>query len=196
MSQRWVIASSNHHKVKEFQQILEPLGVRLVTPSELNLALDVEETGETFAANAELKARAWAAATGLPAVADDSGLEIDALDGAPGVYSARFAGVGASDTANNARMVRELQALGLARSTARYRCAIALVDPSRTPDLVVVDGTLEGYVVTSAAGEGGFGYDPYFVMPDGRHLAEWTSAEKNAVSHRGHALRALLAALA
>lgn len=196
MSQRWVIASSNHHKVKEFQQILEPLGVRLVTPSELNLALDVEETGDTFAANAELKARAWAAATGLPAVADDSGLEIDALDGAPGVYSARFAGVGASDTANNARMVRELQALGLARSTARYRCAIALVDPSRTPDLVVVDGTLEGYVVTSAAGEGGFGYDPYFVMPDGRHLAEWTSAEKNAVSHRGHALRALLAALA
>jgi XTP/dITP diphosphohydrolase len=196
MSQRWVIASSNHHKVKEFQQILEPLGVRLVTPSELDLALDVEETGDTFAANAELKARAWAAATGLPAVADDSGLEIDALDGAPGVYSARFAGVGAGDAANNARMVRELQALGLARSTARYRCAIVLFEPAGSPDLVVVDGTLEGHVVTSAAGEGGFGYDPYFVMPDGRHLAQWTSAEKNAVSHRGQALRALLAALA
>lgn len=196
MSRRWVIASSNAHKVKEFQQILEPLGVRLVTPSELELALEVEETGDTFAANAELKARAWAAATGLPAVADDSGLEIDALDGAPGVYSARFAGVGAGDAANNARMVRELQGLGLTRSTARYRCAIAFFDPGGQPDLVVVDGTLEGQVVITAAGEGGFGYDPYFVMPDGRHLAQWTSSEKNAVSHRGQALRALLAALA
>jgi XTP/dITP diphosphohydrolase len=196
MSQRWVIASSNHHKVKEFQQILEPLGVQLVTPSELNLSLDVEESGQTFAANAELKARAWAAATGLPAVADDSGLEIDALGGAPGVYSARYAGPAAGDSANNARMVRELQALGRTGSTARYRCAIALVDTTRTPDLVMVDGCLEGHVVTSAAGGGGFGYDPYFVMPDGRHLAQWTADEKNAVSHRGQALRALLKALA
>ena len=195
MSQRWVIASSNHHKVKEFQQILEPLGVHLMTPAELNLALDIDETGETFAANAELKARAWASATGLPAVADDSGLEIDALGGAPGVYSARFAGLGAGDRANNARMVRELQALGLTTSTARYRCAIALVDQTRTPELVVVDGCLEGHVVTSAAGVGGFGYDPHFVMPDGRHLAQWTADEKNAVSHRGQALRALLKAL-
>jgi XTP/dITP diphosphohydrolase len=196
MSLRWVIASSNHHKVKEFQQILEPLGVHLVTPAELNLSLEVEETGQTFAANAELKARAWAAATGLPAVADDSGLEIDALGGAPGVYSARYAGPLAGDSANNARMVRDLQALGLTGSTARYRCAIALVDTTRTPDLVMVDGCLEGHVVTSAAGAGGFGYDPYFVMPDGRHLAQWTADEKNAVSHRGQALRALLKALA
>jgi XTP/dITP diphosphohydrolase len=195
MSQRWVIASTNHHKVREFQQILEPLGVLLVTPADLELALEVEETGDTFAANAELKARAWALATGLPAVADDSGLEVDALDGAPGVYSARFAGVGAGDSANNARLVRELQSLGMTSSTARYRCAIALVDAVRSPELLVVHGTLEGHVVTSAAGVGGFGYDPYFVMPDGRHLAQWSSAEKNAVSHRGQALRALLAAL-
>lgn len=196
MSQRWVIASSNLHKVKEFQQILEPLGVHLLTPSELNLALDIDETGETFAENAALKAWAWASATGLPAVADDSGLEIDALGGAPGVYSARFAGLGADDLANNAHMVRALEALGVTTSAARYRCAIALVDQTRTPELVAVEGRLEGHVVTSAAGGGGFGYDPYFVMPDGRHLAQWTAAQKNAVSHRGQALRALLKALA
>ncbi len=207
-----VLASGNAHKLREFQEILSPFGYELLTPAMLGIDLDVPETGETFAANAVLKAVAWSQRTGLMALADDSGLEVDALNGAPGIYSARFAGEPRSDERNNERLVSELRALGLERSGARYRCAIALsglqLDGQTTPwsaDITapfdglvqgvrvhVVDGTLEGAVVPVASGSGGFGYDPYFVVPDGRHLAELSPDEKHAISHRGVALRRLV----
>jgi XTP/dITP diphosphohydrolase len=201
--------------LKEFQEILAPYGYELLTPAMLGIELDVPETGATFASNAVLKAVAWSHRTGLMALADDSGLEVDVLDGAPGIYSARFAGDPRSDERNNAHLVSELRARGVERSGARYRCAIALaglaLDGATSPwstemqapfdGLVqgvrvhVVDGTLEGSVVTTATGSGGFGYDPYFVVADGRHLAELSSDEKHAISHRGQALGRLVARL-
>jgi XTP/dITP diphosphohydrolase len=217
----WVIASGNRHKVQEFQEILSKLGAVLLTPTQMGRSLDVDETATTFQGNAWLKALAWCQATGRPAIADDSGLEVDVLDGAPGVWSARFSGDGATDASNNARLVQELQRCGVTSSPARYRCAIVLVEPglskwanrwesAETPadgawpapirralphlgvTVTCTEGTLEGEVVLTPAGEGGFGYDPYFRMPDGRALAEWTADEKHAVSHRGQALRSLV----
>jgi XTP/dITP diphosphohydrolase len=212
---RVVLATNNQHKLLEFQQILEPWGYQLTTPAELQVDLDVDEVGETFASNAVLKAVAWSLRTGLPALADDSGLEVDALNGEPGVHSARYAGEPRSDARNNARLVSELQARGLTSSPARYRCCIAfagLALDGTTADwsprlaapfeglvqgvrVAVVDGTFEGHVSTTARGQGGFGYDPWFVVPDGRHLAELSSDEKHRISHRGHALRRLQARL-
>lgn len=187
---RLVLATRNEHKVREFAALLD--GVEVVAlPAEVVLP---PETGATFAANALPKARTAALGTGLPAFADDSGIEAAALGGAPGVRSARFAGVGATDAENLARLIAEAPpGSGLA-----YVCAIALVDPA-TGEEQVFEGCCTGTMAAEPRGDGGFGYDPVFVpddLGDGRTMAELTQPEKDAISHRGRAARALLAHLA
>jgi XTP/dITP diphosphohydrolase len=188
---RVVVATGNAHKLAEIERILDGLDVELVAMSELGVPSPVED-GDTFEANALIKARACAEATGLPAIADDSGLEVDALGGAPGVHSARYAGPGADDVANNAKLVAELTGCPDGERTARFVCAAVVVTPGGRE--AVVRGTMEGRVVADARGEHGFGYDPHFVSDaagDGRTNGELTPAEKDAISHRGAAFRAL-----
>ncbi|NQW64154.1 MAG: non-canonical purine NTP pyrophosphatase [Deltaproteobacteria bacterium] len=217
MTTSWQLATGNAHKAEEILAIVSAFGVTLRTPKAAGLTLEVDEWATTFAANAVVKAVAYARATGLPALADDSGIAIDAFDGAPGVYSARFAGPDASDADNNARMVRELLLRGKRTSPARYHCVIALALPTGDAaraderDLIAAaasdglgldlgdltlhtfSGTMEGAVCDTAEGQGGFGYDPYFRLPDGRPLATLSAADKNALSHRGAALAKLRA---
>ncbi|CAN5753884.1 RdgB/HAM1 family non-canonical purine NTP pyrophosphatase [soil metagenome] len=192
---RVVLATHNRHKVTELGRILEGVPVELVSGLDLDLP-DVEETGDTFTANALLKARACAAATGLPAVADDSGLVVDALDGAPGVHSARYAGNHGDDDANLKLVLARLG--DAAERTGRFVCVAALVTPDGRE--LVETGTMEGVITETSIGDGGFGYDPIFVTTgQDRTNAELTPAEKDAISHRGAAFRALrphLAALA
>lgn len=217
--QRWVVGTGNRHKISEIREILAPFAIEVDSPSDLGLSLNVVEDGATFAANAALKALRWSQQTGRPAIADDSGIAIDAFGGAPGVISARWAGRDGDDAANNAKLVAELRKLPVPWSTARYHCVIAVAFPravypgslegalsatvydaesagelvTEGAAIVTRDGTMEGCVVASARGDGGFGYDPYFVLADGRHLAEMSSAEKHGISHRGAALRRLVA---
>lgn len=156
------------------------------------------ETGETFAENAVLKARHAAAASGLVALADDSGLEVDALGGAPGIHSARYAGEAANDEENRRRLRRELAGVSDERRTGRFRCALALAAPDGASSrlVTVVEGVLEGRLLIEPRGDGGFGYDPLFLLPErGVTLAELTPEEKNAVSHRARAARRVLPAL-
>jgi XTP/dITP diphosphohydrolase len=190
---RVVVATGNAHKLMEIADILAAshLDVELVSMREYGVEEPVED-GDTFEANALIKARACAAATGLPALADDSGLEVDALGGAPGVYSARYAGEPTDDAANNAKLVAELADVPEGERTARFVCAAALALPDGREH--VVRGTMEGHIVWPARGPNGFGYDPHFVAEvtdDGRTNGELTSAEKHAISHRGAAFRAL-----
>lgn len=212
----WMLASGNRHKRRELAAMLEPMGIELLGPEALREPLDVDERGDTFLANALLKAAAWAEASGRPTLADDSGLEVDALQGAPGVYSARFAGPNATDELNNTHLLNALETTPDAPRGARFRCVLVLVRPAATPspwqEPVSADaplsgaqagwtyhgfsGVLEGEIARRAAGQGGFGYDPLFRLPDGRHLAELEADEKNAISHRGAAIRALRQALA
>jgi XTP/dITP diphosphohydrolase len=189
---RWVVASANAHKVHELAELFRGAPVAL-EPRPADVAAP-EETGTTFLANARLKARAIAVATGLVALADDSGLEVDALGGDPGVRSARYAGEGASDADNNRRLLAELTGIHGANRRARFRCVLALVAPDGRE--VTAEGRIEGFVRLEPAGEGGFGYDPLF-QPEGdtRSLAEYAPEEKNAVSHRGNAARKLLESL-
>jgi XTP/dITP diphosphohydrolase len=186
---RLVLASGNAKKRAELLALLDGLDVEVVSMTDLGLEGPVED-GETFEANALKKARAVVEATGEPAVADDSGLEVDALDGAPGVRSARYAGDEATDTENNAELLLALEGVPRDRRTARFVCAAALVTPEGEEH--VVRGTMEGRIIESPRGKGGFGYDPYFVG-DAEHRtnAELSPAEKDVVSHRGAALRAL-----
>lgn len=186
---RVALASGNEHKRAEIEAILAGIDVELVPMTELGVP-SPQETGETFEANALLKARAVAEATGLVAIADDSGLEVDALDGRPGVRSARYAGEDATDADNNAKLLDELAAVRAPPWTARFVCVAALVSPDG--DERVVRGHMEGRVVDTPRGAGGFGYDPLFV-PAGeqRTNAQLTPAEKDARSHRGAAFRAL-----
>lgn len=183
MRERFVIATQNQHKVTEFQRILEPLGIEATTAS----LSDVEETGTTFMENARLKAKAAMEETGLPAVADDSGLEVDALNGEPGVFTARYAGPGATDLD---KMNKVLRKLGDCQNRgARFVSAICLMYPDgRTVEAL---GACEGTIGFAPLGENGFGYDPIFVTADGRTMAQLTGAEKDALSHRGNALRIL-----
>ena len=195
---RVVLASGNRGKLREFTQLLAPSGITFIAQAELGIE-PPEETGATFAANAILKARHASAISGLPAMADDSGLEVDALDGAPGVHSARYAGEAADDAANIARLLAELRALkcafGPETTRARFRCVIALVRVADDPAPQLAHGAWEGYIAAAARGNGGFGYDPVFVdLASGSTAAELPSEIKNARSHRGQALRALLAA--
>jgi XTP/dITP diphosphohydrolase len=192
---RIVLASSNRGKLRELASLLAPLGFAVVAQSELGVETP-PETGRTFEENALLKARHAAAATGLPALADDSGIEVDALDGRPGVYSARYAGESASDADNLQKLLRELRDVPPEKRTARYRCVIAFVEAAADTAPIVANGTWEGMLIGAPRGSGGFGYDPLFV-PNGftRTAAELEPEEKNSVSHRGEALRALVRAL-
>lgn len=186
---RIALASGNEKKRAEIVAILAGLDVELVPMTELGVP-SPEETGETFEANALLKARTVAEATGLPAIADDSGLEVDALDGRPGVRSARYAGEDATDADNNAKLLAELEGVAADGRTARFVCAAALVGPDGEEH--VVRGVMEGEVIEEPRGEHGFGYDPLFVSAgEQRTNAELPPEVKDARSHRGAAFRAL-----
>jgi len=193
---RVVLASANPGKQREFAALLRPLEIELLLQTALGIA-SLEETGTSFEANALLKARHAAHASGLPALADDSGLEVDALEGRPGVFSARYAGVSASDAQNNVRLLAELSAVPAAGRTARYRCVLALVRDAADPSPLLVQGVWEGSIATAPAGTNGFGYDPLFI-PRGMtlHAAQLRAELKNRLSHRGKAFRKLLDFLA
>ena len=192
---RLVLATGNPGKLREMREILSPWRVDVRPLSEFTSDA-AEETGASFVENAILKARFAAEAAGLPAIADDSGLEVDALGGAPGIYSARFAGPGADDAANNARLLRELEAVPDAARTARYRCAMVYLDGPLDAAPVVREASWEGRIARLPRGTGGFGYDPLFLVGDGQATAaELDPVRKNRESHRGQALRALVAAL-
>jgi XTP/dITP diphosphohydrolase len=182
-----VVASQNPAKIAEMEDVLSDLGIVIVRG---HVWPEVVETESTLEGNALLKARAVAAHTGLPAIADDTGLEVAALDGAPGVRTARYAGPDATNSENVAKLLAELS--GRSDRTARFRSAVAFVTPDG--EEIVVEGVLEGEIGTEPRGIAGFGYDPVFIV-DGRTLAEMESSEKNAISHRGRALRALHDAL-
>jgi XTP/dITP diphosphohydrolase len=192
---RVVLASGNSGKLRELGSLLAPFGFDLVAQSTLGVETP-PETGKTFAENALLKARHAAAATSLPALADDSGIEVDALGGRPGVYSARYAGEGASDQANLRKMLDEMRDVPAPRRTARYQCVIAFVATATDTAPILASGTWEGTLISDPRGLGGFGYDPIFV-PCGfdRTAAELDPGEKNSLSHRGQALRALVTQL-
>ena len=192
---RLVLATGNAGKLREMRAILAPWNVEVLPQSDFTAA-SVDETGLSFVENAILKARSAAEASGLPAIADDSGLEVDALHGAPGIYSARYAGPGADDAANNARLLRELDAVPDSGRTARYRCAMVFMRWPLDPAPVVRQASWEGRIARLPRGTGGFGYDPLFLVGDGAVMAaELEAAHKNSISHRGKALRALVAAL-
>ena len=183
-----VVASNNAKKRTEIATIVGALGIELIAPSDTQF-IDVIEDSPTFSGNARKKAEAFADANGLPALADDSGLCVDALDGAPGIYSARFAGPDACDADNNRKLVAEMA--GQANRSARFRCAIHLAFPDREQSFSA-EGEVQGDILTQAAGAGGFGYDPLFFCPElGKVFAECTAEEKASVSHRGRALRTL-----
>ena len=182
-----VLASKNRHKLAEMQTILGQLGLEVVLESEVGVDVDVEETGTTFEENALLKAKAVMEASGMAAIADDSGLEVDALDGAPGVYSARFGGMD-TDEARTALLLEKLQGVPDAKRTARFVSVVTCVLPNGK--VVSARGTCEGVITHAPAGSNGFGYDPVFYVPSlGKTFSQASSEEKNAISHRGNALQ-------
>lgn len=187
-------ATGNPGKLKELRRILEKQGHQVLSQNELGLDLDPEETGATFAENAAIKAAAFAAASGLPTVADDSGLCVDALGGAPGIFSARWAGEHGNDAANNDKLMAQMAEVPDERRTARFHSSVVLV---RGDEVLRGDGDCEGRVGHAPRGDGGFGYDPLFLPDDtpGRTMAELSPTEKNAISHRFHALEDLSAKL-
>ncbi|MGH7286198.1 MAG: RdgB/HAM1 family non-canonical purine NTP pyrophosphatase [Polyangiaceae bacterium] len=191
-----ILATTNRGKITELRELLAGEPIEFVSIADATREpFEVVEDGATFEANAIKKARAASALTGLVALADDSGLEVDALGGMPGVRSARFAGEHASDAENIAALVAIMRKRNLVMSPARFRCAIALVDPSAS-EPVVVEASCEGSVIVTPRGENGFGYDPLFVVSGkDRTMAELTAAEKNAVSHRARALAKMRVAL-
>ena len=192
---RLVLATGNAGKLREMRAILAPWGVEVRPQSEFTRAA-AEETGLSFVENAILKARFAAEASGFPAIADDSGLEVDALHGAPGIYSARYAGPGADDAANNDRLLRDLESVPDAERSARYRCAMVYLRWALDPAPLVCQASWEGRIGRLPRGRGGFGYDPLFLVDEGAQTAaELEAAHKNEVSHRGRALRALVAEL-
>lgn len=195
---RVVVATANRGKLEEIRSALSFPGWEFVTAADLGAEpLEVEETGTTFIANARLKAHAYHEAFGLPALADDSGLEVDVLGGAPGVFSSRYADdcCGGGDSANNARLLLELEEVPAEDRTARFRSVIVLVDEQGSE--TVAEGSCEGSIGFEPRGTGGFGYDPLFLpeVTPGRTMAELSLEEKNGISHRGAALRALRAQL-
>lgn len=192
---RIVLASNNTHKRQDFRTILAPRGIEVLAPAELGLTLAVDETGRTFADNARLKADALRESTHLPAVADDSGLVVDALGGRPGIYSARYGGPEASDEDRNRLVLNELRDVPQADRTARFVATVALARPGR--ETVVFEGVVEGIILPQPRGHHGFGYDPIFYYPPlHRSFAELTHDEKAKVSHRGQALAKLVTYLA
>lgn len=188
-----LIATNNLGKVREYEVLLQGLpDVQITFPSQEGLALEVPETGETFAENACLKALAYAGASGLPTLADDSGLEVDALDGAPGVRSARYSGPGASDADRYHKLLAELAGVPPAQRSARFRCVVALA--LLGDEVYTAEGTCEGEIGLTPRGKFGFGYDPVFVVEGqgGRTMAELAPEIKNHISHRARAVQAML----
>jgi XTP/dITP diphosphohydrolase len=193
VTRRVVLASGNAGKLREFAELLAATGLVLARQSDFGIA-PPPETGATFLDNALIKARNAARITGLPAIADDSGIEVDALGGAPGVYSARYAGEDASDEENLSKLLGALDGQPDAMRTARYRCVIVFVNSAEDPAPLVGAGVWEGRIIDARRGSNGFGYDPSFVPAgDTRTVAEMPQDEKNLQSHRGQAMRAFLA---
>ena len=190
-----VLASNNPGKVREINQLLATRQTKVIPQSDFNVP-DIEETGLTFVENAILKARNAAQHSGLPAIADDSGLEVDALNGAPGIYSARFAGPGVSDQANNEKLLEALRDTPEAERSARFQCLLVYLRHPADPTPLICQGTWEGRILFETRGAQGFGYDPLFFVPDQNcSSAELPPELKNQLSHRGQALRELLARL-
>jgi XTP/dITP diphosphohydrolase len=193
MTARLVIATGNAGKLKEIRRIFSGLDVDIVPQSDFDTP-EADETGLSFIENAIIKARNAAAHTGLPALADDSGIEVDALNGEPGIHSARYAG---DDESNIDKLLRELDATGDAQRSARFQCVMAYVRHARDPVPLIAQGSWEGKILTRRQGEGGFGYDPVFYVPEqGCSAAELAPDQKNAISHRGKALSLMLDQLA
>lgn len=192
MCAKLVLASNNAGKVREFNQLLGGTDLEVVPQSEFGVA-DIEETGLTFVENAILKARNAAAHTGLPAIADDSGLEVDALDGAPGIYSARYAGTDASDEDNLRKLLQAMKNIPDERRSARFRCLMVYMRHASDPTPQIFQGTWEGKILHQPQGNNGFGYDPIFFVPEENAAsAQLASEVKNRLSHRGQALRQLV----
>ncbi len=186
-----VLASNNAGKMRELVELLADARIRVVPQGDLGVP-EAEETGLTFVENAILKARNAAQHSGLPAIADDSGLEVDALHGAPGIYSARYAGPGAGDAENVAKLLHALESVPEAQRSARFQCVIVYLRHAADPTPLICQGTWDGLVLPAPQGENGFGYDPVFYVPaEGRSAAELDPAVKNALSHRSQALRQL-----
>ncbi len=186
----FIIATHNLKKRDELQRILSPLGISVFTADEKGINLtDAEETGETFEENAYIKAESGCRESGMPCIADDSGLEVDYLNGAPGVYSARFSGVHGDDDANNAKLLKLLEGVPDEERTARFRCAVCCVFPDGKK--ITAQGSCEGKIGYEKIGDGGFGYDPLFMVGE-RSFAQFSKEEKDKVSHRGNALRELV----
>ncbi|MGD2021259.1 MAG: RdgB/HAM1 family non-canonical purine NTP pyrophosphatase [Thiohalocapsa sp.] len=192
---RIVLASNNPGKLREIDQLLATAGLQVLPQRAFDIG-EAEETGLTFVENAILKARHASAGSGLPAIADDSGIEVDALAGAPGIYSARYAGAGANDQANNEKLLAELAAVPDGERSARYQCVMVYLRHAQDPTPLICIGTWEGRILRAPRGSNGFGYDPLFFVPThGCSAAELDPDTKNAISHRGQALRALVARL-
>jgi len=195
MRERIVLASNNAGKVREFNQLLTDTDIEVIPQSEFSVT-EIEETGLTFVENALLKARNAAAHTGLPAVADDSGLEVDALQGAPGIYSARYAGAGASDQDNVQKLLDALKNVPEKKRSARFQCLMVYMRHARDPTPRIFQGTWEGQILYETRGDNGFGYDPVFYVPDrGCSSAQLSPEVKNSLSHRGQALKQLVQSL-
>lgn len=197
---RLLVATRSEHKLRELRDLLHLPNTDLVSLADLGLPDEVAETGRTFAANARLKARAYAQLTGLPTLADDSGLEVDALAGGPGVRTKRYAGEHASDADNNAKLLDALDGLPPERRGARYVCVLAFADPAAGGERILsARGTTRGRIASGPKGSNGFGYDPIFEPaaepPGGQTLGEWSAAAKNRISHRARAARRIGASL-
>lgn len=191
-----VLASGNAGKLREFQQLLSGCGFVVVPQSDF-FSESAEETGLTFVENAIIKARYACAKTGLPSIADDSGIEVDALNGRPGIYSARYAGAAAKDADNNAKLLQELAGVPAEKRTARYHAVLAFMRHAEDPTPILCHGIWEGLILPEQRGEGGFGYDPLFWVPTHQCAsAELSKEEKNRISHRGKAMQELLQKLA
>ena len=182
---KFVLASNNQGKIKEMREILSAYGVEVVSPKELDIHIEVEETGTTFAENAMLKAKAICVAANLPAIADDSGLCVDALNGGPGIYSARYGGEGLDDVGRYRLLLQNMR--GQTTRAAHFACAIACAFPNG--DELTAEGRCDGTIAFAPMGEGGFGYDPVFFVPEYRKtFGQLSAEEKSAISHRGRAL--------
>jgi XTP/dITP diphosphohydrolase len=196
---RLLVATRSRHKLRELRELLElDPSVELLSPDDVGIEGEPDETGTTFETNARIKARYYALRSGLPTLADDSGLEVDALGGRPGVYTRRYAGPTATDADNNEKLLHELGSLPLEQRGARYVCVLALALPEASGPrggmrIVARRGTCRGRIATSLRGDGGFGYDPLFEpegeRPGGRTLGQWSAAEKHRISHRARAAR-------
>lgn len=187
-----VLASGNQGKLREFQDLLSGCGFAVLPQADF-FSENAEETGLTFVENAIIKARYACAKTGLPALADDSGIEVDALNGRPGIYSARYAGEGADDEKNNQKLLHELNNIPAVQRTARYHAVLAFMRHAEDPTPILCHGIWEGIILPSPQGEGGFGYDPLFFVPTHNcTAAQLSKAEKNRISHRGKAMQELL----